>query len=56
MGPAPSQGNAARRHSLSATLGRAVPLSRSDVAALVAFLEALDGEGRTDVAPAAFPP
>jgi cytochrome c peroxidase len=33
-----------------------VPLSRSDVAALVAFLEALDGEGYADEAPAAFPP
>jgi cytochrome c peroxidase len=33
-----------------------VPLSRSDVAALVAFLEALDGEGYADAAPAAFPP
>lgn len=35
---------------------RPVRLGRSDVAALVAFLEALDGEGYADVAPAAFPP
>jgi cytochrome c peroxidase len=35
---------------------RPVPLSRADVEALVAFLEALDGEGYADVAPAAFPP
>jgi cytochrome c peroxidase len=33
-----------------------VPLSRSDVAALVAFLEALDGEGYADAPLAAFPP
>lgn len=32
-----------------------VPLSRADVAALVAFLEALDGEGYADVAPRTFP-
>ncbi len=33
-----------------------VPLSQGDVAMLVAFLGALDGEGYADVAPAAFPP
>lgn len=33
-----------------------VRLSRTDVAALVAFMKALDGEGYADVAPAAFPP
>ena len=32
-----------------------VPLGRADVEALVAFLEALDGEGFADVAPRAFP-
>jgi cytochrome c peroxidase len=35
---------------------RPVPLSRGDVAAIVAFLSALDGEGYADVAPAVFPP
>jgi cytochrome c peroxidase len=33
-----------------------VPLSRGDVAMLVAFLGSLDGEGYADVAPATFPP
>ena len=33
-----------------------VPLDRRDVRALVAFLEALDGEGFADVAPESFPP
>jgi cytochrome c peroxidase len=32
-----------------------LPLSRDDVAALVAFLRALDGEGYADVAPSSFP-
>ena len=35
---------------------RPVPLTAPDVAALVAFLGALDGDGYADVAPAAFPP
>jgi cytochrome c peroxidase len=33
-----------------------IPLGRADVAALVAFMEAPDGEGYEDVAPASFPP
>jgi hypothetical protein len=33
-----------------------VPMGRAEVAALVAFMEALDGEGYEDVAPASFPP